>query len=158
MKNTIAASAIAIAALASMGASCESTAVVSVENFRANLTGLEAVPPTSTGIAGTATAVLAPQLNEISVTINHAIDPVDVTGVTLNAGSAGQTGGVYFNVSPPVARGQWSLTLTEAEFTPQGSITTFAQFWSVLRAGQVYVNVETRQHSNGEVRGQLVKL
>jgi hypothetical protein len=158
MKKTFAASAVALAVLASMGASCDSTATVSVENFRANLTGQAAVPPTSTGSAGTANAVLAPLLNEIAVSISHVIDPADVTRVTLNAGIPGQTGGAYFNVSPTVARGQWTVSLTEADFTPQGNINTFTQFWSVLRAGQVYVNVETRQHPTGEIRAQLVRL
>jgi hypothetical protein len=45
--------------------------------------------------------------------------------------------------------------LTAANFTPSGSITTFAQAVAAIAAGNTYFNLHTAANPGGEVRGQI---
>jgi hypothetical protein len=46
-------------------------------------------------------------------------------------------------------------TLTAANFTPSGAITTFAQAVAAIQAGNTYFNIHTAANPGGEVRGQI---
>jgi hypothetical protein len=47
-------------------------------------------------------------------------------------------------------------TLTAANFTASGSITTFAQAVAAIQAGTTYFNLHTAANPAGEIRGQIV--
>ena len=71
----------------------------------------------------------------------------------IHSGAPGVAGGVIL----PLVAGPSPMngTLTAAQFSASGSITTFAQAVAAIKAGQTYFNLHTAAHPAGELRGNI---
>jgi hypothetical protein len=106
-----------------------------------NLEGSQEVPPVQTSASGTGTITVA--------------DDGTVTGSILTMGIEGTM--AHIHSGAPGANGPPVVTLTKAGSTftvPANSKLTEAQRAS-LDKGELYVNVHSAAHPNGEIRGQL---
>ncbi len=149
---------LALSAVASMGASCESSAVLAVESYRSTLAGSNVVPAVTTTGTGTVTGTYASVVSEVGLLVSHTLDPLKVTQVTVRAGAPGTTGGVLFDITPNPQRESYSATLRPEGMTAAGDITTFDQFVAELKAGRAYILISTSDFPNGEIRGQLTRI
>ncbi|HTK99931.1 MAG TPA: CHRD domain-containing protein [Pseudomonadales bacterium] len=126
-----------VAASAASFAMCASAVDVS-----AKLAGTEEVPPVKTMATGSAHFTVKDDMS-----ISGSVKTEGIKGIAahIHDGAAGQNGGV---VVPLTATGanEWSA--------PKDAKLTKAQM-DKLAAGDLYVNVHSDAHKDGEIRGQL---
>ena len=75
----------------------------------------------------------------------------------IHDGAPGVSGPIVvpiFMTSMP-ASGTISGTLTQADVTPAGGISTIAEVAQLIESGDAYVNIHTATYPAGELRGQL---
>jgi len=112
------------------------------EDVEAKLSGTQEVPAVQTMAKGTAHFTV-----EDDMTIKGSVktEGIKATAAHIHDGAMGQNGGV---VVPLTATGtnEWS--------TPKDAKLTPAQL-DKLKAGNLYVNVHSDAHKDGEIRGQL---
>jgi hypothetical protein len=112
------------------------------QDVAVKLSGDQEVPPVTTQATGRGT---------ISVSADKAVTgSVTTTGVAasmahIHEGAAGKNGPVVIPLSKS-GDNQWSVSA--------GAKFTDAQYKS-FKAGNLYVNVHSAAHPNGEIRGQL---
>jgi hypothetical protein len=147
------------------------------KNFGTHLHGDEEVPARATRAQGQATFQLSPDGSELSYKLNVAnID--NVFQAHLHKGVAGTNGPIVVWLYPSTAPVPGPLgggaiqgriadgTITVADLTGAGDITTMAQLIAAIEAGEIYVNVHTNDgvaptnsgpgdFPGGELRGQL---
>jgi Cu/Zn superoxide dismutase len=161
----------AVTATATTGPSSSSSA----KEFSARLTGDKEVPPVDTDATG-----------RIRLTANSQQDALDyqlsvsnlngvATGAHIHRGSAGTNGPIVANLN---IRGTFAGALASAS-AGDGSATSSAStggtitsadlkgplagkqvsdLIQLIQDGKSYVNIHTRQHANGEIRGQLTSV
>ncbi len=138
MKSTFRRSALAITvALVASATMCASAADVS-----AKLGGTQEVPPVKTMATGSAHFIVK---DDMSITGSVKTEGIKGVAAHIHDGAMGQNGGV---VVPLTATGanEWSV--------PKDAKLTAAQI-DKLKAGNLYVNVHSDAHKDGEIRGQL---
>ncbi len=144
-----------LALVAAVGVACSDNNTTGIpaglEVYTASLNGAnERLTPVTTTATGTAiVTVLGNQLSW-KVDISAAIDSV-IAGHIHHApiDSAGPVR-VNFNVTATGAG--FTGTVTQGSFTLTGDSV---QTW--LHQGNAYVNIHTKAHTGGEIRGQLVR-
>jgi hypothetical protein len=121
-----------------------------LEVYKATLNGANERPTAVTSTA-TATALVTVLGNSISwkVDINNAIDSV-IAG-HIHRGGPEDAGGVIQGLSPTPTGIGFTGTVANGAVVPPDSVIT------LMRAGLAYVNIHTKAHTGGEIRGQLVK-
>lgn len=115
------------------------------QDFRADLTGAQEVPPVSTNGRGFATATLDDGILTFSVNYNGLTGPATAAHFHGPA-SAGTNAGVQI----PIGQG------ATAASPIAGTAKVTDQQAADLRAGRMYVNIHTAAHPNGEIRGQVL--
>ncbi|HVC50948.1 MAG TPA: CHRD domain-containing protein [Stellaceae bacterium] len=123
-------------------------ALASPASFKVALNGAQEVPTTETGGTGSADITYDPTTRKISWSITYSGLSSPVTMAHIHGPAApGKTGPVIVWLSvqgvPPASPITGETTLTPEQATE-------------LAAGQLYVNVHTRSHPAGEIRGQVV--
>lgn len=118
------------------------------------LTGRQVSPPVETGGRGTATVTVAPDGESITYDLETS-DLRNITAAHLHAGLPGADGPILFTLTPALLAGPFPNTLTAADLQPGGGIATFADAAAAILEGRTYVEVRTRTHPEGEVRGHL---
>jgi hypothetical protein len=135
-----------------------------IQQFTANMTGKEEVPPKDTKATGDAefTKLL---LSRISRDMDYRVNVTNmdkVTMVHIHLGKVGENG-------PPVV---WLFNSTSNPTGPmngmlsQGKITSndfvgplkgkpISDLVKLINNGQAYINVHTEPNPNGEIRGQI---
>src|SRR5262245_18728595 len=139
-----------LAAVALLGVACEdnSTGIpAGLEVFTATLNGANERPTADTTTA-TGTAIVTALNNQLSweVDITTAIDSVTIGHI--HRGAADSAGGVIRDLAP---------TPTGIGFTGTvalGSAIVADSVLTLMREGRAYVNIHTRAHGGGEIRGQ----
>jgi hypothetical protein len=112
-------------------------------HFTADLKGSSEVPPNTTGGTGHATATLDTATKTFKYTLSFS-------GLTGPA-----TAAHFHGPAAPGANAPPVVPLTKLQSPVSGSATlTDAQIGD-LRAGKWYVNVHTKAHPPGEIRGQV---
>jgi hypothetical protein len=110
-------------------------------SFRATLDGDSVVPPVSTKAGGWSTFML-----NGDKTLTYFLNNQGLSGTAahIHDGSAGQNGKVLFNLSggPDIYSGT-TIALTDDQI-------------SKLRGDDLYVDVATTNHPDGEIRGQIL--
>ena len=72
---------------------------------------------------------------------------------TSTRAPSGSNGGVILPLVPGPS--PMTGTLTSANFTASGPVTTFAEAVAAIRAGTTYFNLHTTANPGGEIRGQI---
>jgi hypothetical protein len=144
-------------------------------SFTATLSGKEVVPPVETG--GTGMANFEVSDNSISYQIN-VLNAGKITSVQIHKGVAGTNGDVLATVFKPKGNSGnliddlpkisdiSSITQKSSSFSASGNIKedsltgpmkgkTIADLVLAMQSGETYVNVQTEDHPEGELRGQI---
>jgi len=118
------------------------------------LAGSQEVPAVAGSGTGDATVVISADGSRITYAVTYGGLSGSVVAAHIHTGAAGANGGVIL----PLAQGPSPMvgTLGAPDFTPSGSIATFADAVAAIRAGATYVNVHTAAYPAGEVRAQLL--
>ena len=122
--------------------------------FGGPLTGAQEVPAVVTAATGEGTAVISPHGSTITYIVTYSGLSGAAVAAHIHTGAAGVAGGVILPLT--VSASPMVGTLTAANFTPSGAITTFAQAVAALKAGNTYFNIHTAANGGGEIRGQIV--
>jgi preprotein translocase subunit SecY len=121
-----------------------------LEVFTATLNGANE-RPTAVTTTATATAIVTVLGDQITwkVDITSGIDSV-IAG-HIHRGVADSAGGVVQSLFPKATGAGFTGTLADSSANPADSVIT------LMREGKAYVNIHTKAHTGGEIRGQLVK-
>ena len=116
-------------------------------SFSVPLSGAQQVPPVTSPGNGTADFTFDPATRGLSWSITFSGLSSDATMAHIHTGTAGKNGPVVLWLStrgtPPSSPITGSATLTPAQVAQ-------------LKAGQWYVNVHSKDHPAGELRGQVI--
>ncbi len=158
-KPRIEASAFAVIIwLASLGIAAGQSA--GGRSFNAELSGNEEVPPIKTEAAGTATF----QISEGAKTMTYTLTLSHLKGITgafLCKGKKGENGAIVMDLFREPRKEDVSDTLlAEGKIEPYllfgpllgGSVQSLIQ---LMETGEVYINILTKRHPGGEIRGQV---
>jgi hypothetical protein len=117
-------------------------------SFSVNLTGAQQVPPVQTSGSGSAAITYDPATREVtwSVTFSGLSGPATMAHFHGPA-AEGKNGPVVV----------WLSVKGEAPSSPfKGNATLTPEQATQFLAGEWYVNVHTKDHPGGEIRGQVV--
>jgi hypothetical protein len=117
------------------------------------LTGAQENPPVVTTATGQGTAVISADGSTITYIVTYSGLSGAVNAAHIHTGAAGANGGVIL----PLTAGASPMvgTLTAANFSASGAVTTFAEAVAAIRAGTTYFNLHTSANPGGEIRGQI---
>ena len=116
-------------------------------SFSVPLSGAQQVPPVKTAGHGSAHLIFNPANDMLTWDVTYAGLSSPVTMAHIHTGAAGKNGGVDIWLSKkghPVAgpiKGSAKLTAAQAK---------------MMMAGDLYINLHTKKHPAGEIRGQIV--
>jgi hypothetical protein len=111
------------------------------EEVKVKLTGDQEVPPVKTSASGSGTIRIN---DDKTVSGSVRVTGMDPVAAHIHQGAAGQNGPV---IVPLTKSGdEWSV--------PAGAKLNDAQY-KAFKAGDLYVNVHSKEHKDGEIRGQL---
>ncbi|HEX4560512.1 MAG TPA: CHRD domain-containing protein [Gemmatimonadales bacterium] len=121
------------------------------QTFSATLTGTHEVPPVNTIGTGMARFTVK---NDSTIVFDLSLKGVpDVTGAHIHLGADGTAGEAVATLIPGAAPGgKLSGTISPKELRG----TTMSQLIAALKSGGAYVNVHTKTHPDGEVRGEIM--
>jgi hypothetical protein len=111
------------------------------------LTGAQQVPPVQTSGSGTATLTYDPATHVVTWSVAYSGLSSDVTMAHFHNGAVGKNGPVIV----------WLSKKGEPAASPiTGQATLTPAQGQEFMAGDWYVNVHTKDHPAGEIRGQIV--
>jgi hypothetical protein len=115
--------------------------IVAAADIKVTLTGDQEVPPTKSAGTGAGTITIGADMS-----VHGSVKTKGIAGIAahIHEAAAGKNGPV---VIPLVKKGDTYTVPPHAKLTD-------AQFTS-FKAGNLYVNVHTAAHPDGEIRGQL---
>ena len=117
-------------------------------DFYASLSGAQEVPKVTTSGKGVGVFELNNNLDTLAYDITFTNLSSEVTAAHLHLGKPGVSGGVILNLSDSISGNRikgkaYGIDLTKA-------------IVKAMLQGEVYVNVHTKNHPNGEIRGQMI--
>lgn len=122
--------------------------------LKASLDGSQVLPAVVTTAAGSADMAIDTPQNKITYSVS-ATGLGSVTSVSIHLGEAGANGPAIFTLATGPFTSPLTGTLTDFDFTPAPSATTFhAATFNILN-GKAYVLITTVAHPAGEIRGQI---
>ena len=148
----------AIILFASSGAAADKS--VGGRSFKADLSGSEEVPPIETEAKGEATFQLRQEGDRLTYMLSIS-QIKNVTAGYICAGRKGENGALVVKLfSKPEKEDISGILLVEGEIEPYllfgpllgGSVQSLVQF---MEAGNAYINILTKEHPDGEIRGQI---
>ena len=160
-----------IAATATAAGGSPSSSQSSHKEFSAKLTGSKEVPPVDTDATGTVRLAANSRQDALDYQISLSNLNGVVTGAHIHRGSAGTNGPVVANLNVGGAFASASAgggggggaatstssggTITSADLKGPLAGKHVSDLIGLIEDGKAYANVHTRQHPNGEIRGQL---
>ncbi len=149
---------LAIILFASPGVSAEKS--TSYRNLEAILSGNEEVPPVQTKAKGQAKFQYNKKTNNLTYTLTIS-NINDVTAASIQKGNKGENGPPVLNLFTEPKKEDVTGTLF-AEGKVEAYLLTgplkgksVDSLIRLMEAGEAYVNIETKKHPNGEIRGQI---
>jgi hypothetical protein len=145
-------------------AAADSTAAVSMEmemppmeSYMMSLTGAQERPEAvQTKAMGEASLIIFPDSIQYAV---NALDITAITGVHIHKGAAEEAGGVIISLaSSDEGMDPNNGSVTSGTITREsqlGQDVTFDQLKELLKTGGAYINVHTKAHPGGEIRGMV---
>lgn len=147
MRSTLSRRALVVLAGAALAASGVRAAQAASESFTVALSGANQVPPVTTAGKGSADLTWDPATRTVTWSITYSDLSSAATMSHFHDGAAGKNGPVIVWLSkrgePPSSPIAGTATLTPAQA---------AQF----TAGQWYINLHSKDHPAGEIRGQVI--
>lgn len=128
--------------------------------FRAKLTGSKEVPPVSTNARGEVTLEALAGDNQITYKLTDQ-NIQNITAAHIHMGKKGQEGPPVVSLySGPEKKGPFTGTLAAGTITDKDLVGPLkgkhvSDLIGMMESGDAYVNVHTRQHPTGEIRGEL---
>jgi hypothetical protein len=121
--------------------------------FGGPIDGAQEVPAVATTATGDGTVVVSADDTTITYIVTYSGLSGPAVAAHIHTGTVGVNGGIIL----PLAVGPSPMvgTLTAADFTPAGAITTFAEAVAAIKAGATYINIHTAANPGGEIRGQV---
>lgn len=158
----IAALSVGLAA-ATVALSLAAPTAVRAQSFTAsaNLFGTNEVPSNTSSGAG-AGVVSFDGVGTLTYSLSFVNLTSNVTAANIQVGAVGVNGPAIFQplqlTATPNTFGGFSGTLTASNFiaSPSNGINTFTDALNAIRAGNTYLNIDSRNFPNGEIRGQLL--
>jgi hypothetical protein len=157
-----------VTATATANAGLSSSSPPSDKEFSARLTGSKEVPPVDTDATGRVRLTANSQQDELVYQLSVSNLNGIVTGAHIHRGSTGTNGPIVANLniggafaSASAGDGSASAstssggTITSADLKGPLAGKQVSELIKLIEDGKAYVNVHTRQHQNGEIRGQL---
>ncbi len=141
---------VALAALPAIAAAADP----SVPAFGGPLSGAQEVPAVTTSATGEGTAVISADGTKITYVVTYSGLSGPAVAAHIHTGAAGAAGGVILPLT--VSASPMVGTLTAANFTASGTVTTFAEAVAAIKAGNTYFNIHTAANAGGEIRGQIM--
>ena len=138
----------ALAAVALMASGCAQMGMGSTVPLKAELTGASEVPPVPTPARGMANMTYDPGSKQLKWKVDYSGLSADGTAAHFHGPAAP---GANAGVVVPIAMGAAMKSPLEGAAT-----LTDAQAADLL-AGRWYVNVHSRNHAGGEIRGQAMR-
>jgi CHRD domain len=134
--------------------------VPSAVTYTADLGGGNEIPALTTAASGTLTLTVAADGTSVDyvLKLSGIISP---TVARLHEGKTGATGATIFTLyGGPTKSGLYTGTIKEGSFTADDLVgplkgKTIDDLVAMIQADDVYLNVGTEAHSDGEIRGQL---
>lgn len=119
--------------------------------FTAALTGSQEVPSVSTSASGSARLHLNPLQDTVTIQVTTSGLSGPITGAHLHSGIAGQNGPVVkgLQIRGDVVTGTWRENDNQMPLTDS--------LRNALLNGELYVNIHTAAHPDGEIRGQVTR-
>lgn len=139
---------LALAGVACVGA--VSLALAAPMSFSVPLNGAEQVPPVQTKGACAARLTYDPDTRQVTWNVTCGDLSSPVTMAHFHVGTAGNNG------KPVVWLTKVGSTSTAIEGPIKGESTLTPDEAKDFVAGNLYINVHTKDHPNGEVRGQVM--
>lgn len=143
-----------LAAVAAIGVACkdDTTGIpAGLEVYTATLNGANEAPtPVATTATGTAIVTVLGNLVSWKVDVLTAIDSITLGHIHRRAADS-VAGNVRVDFAPTPTGAGFTGTATVGSATVVDSILT------ILHEGRGYVNIHTKAHPGGEIRGTLVK-
>ena len=123
-----------------------------LEVYTATLNGANEAPTavTTTATGHATVTILGDSLLSWEVVIDSPIDSIILGHIHRRAADS-VAGNVQVNFNPPATGAGFTGTATIGSATPVDSIL------AIIRDGRAYVNIHTKAHTGGEIRGTLVK-
>ena len=122
-----------------------------LEVYTATLNGANEAPtPVTTTATGHAIVTILGTVVTWKVDIDTPIDSI-IAGHIHRRAADSVAGNVQVNFAPTPTGAGFTGTATVGSATPVDSIL------AIIRAGRTYVNIHTKAHPGGEIRGTLVK-
>jgi hypothetical protein len=143
---------------ASLGAAADKSRNEST--FEANLSGNEEVPPVHTKAKGDAKFQLSREGDKLTYTLNVS-NIKEVTGCCIHKGKKGENGPpVIYLFTDPGKEDVTGTLLAEGKVEPYLFIgplkgKPLRSLIQLIEAGDAYVNIQTKKHPEGEIRGQI---
>lgn len=122
--------------------------------FGGPMSGAQENPPVVTTATGQGTAIISADGSTIWYIVTYSGLSGTVNAAHIHTGAAGSNGGVILPLTPGPS--PMVGTLTAANFTASGPVTTFAQAVAAIKAGTTYYNLHTAANPGGEIRGQIL--
>lgn len=152
----------AASAAAKTGGGAGTITSIGQQTFRATLSGNEEVPPINTQATGSATFTVTTNENGMSYRI-HVINIDKVTMAHIHSGKIGQNGPVVVTLfqskattTGPIKNGILSQgTITSANLEGPLKGKQISDLVKLIKDGNAYANVHTKQNPKGEIRGQI---
>ncbi|MGE5352419.1 MAG: CHRD domain-containing protein [Acidobacteriota bacterium] len=117
--------------------------------FSSFMNGAQEVPPVTTNARGNASMTLTPA----GLVLDATLTGLEPTGLAIYKGPAGQNGNLVHNVNSNFQ----TKTVSDIWLTTGQDSMDFDNIAALLTEG-LYLNATTAQNTNGEIRGQIVKL
>ena len=141
-------------------AASSTTTSTTLSTYGATLSGRNEVPARSGSATGYVSFTLNPATSSLSyvVMLDHISD---ITVVRIHEAKAGKTGSAVATLfSGPTTRGAFSGVLSQGMLNASDLVgplkgKTITDFLTLLKAGELYVNVGTTKYPAGEIRGQI---
>lgn len=128
--------------------------------FTAIMSGNNEVPPVDTSATGYTSFRTAANNTVIKYKVN-VTGISNVTGAHIDFGKAGANGDIIVDLlkdskKNPIKQGMAIRgNITDADLVGPLKGKTFAELISTMKSGDTYVNIDTPNQLNGEIRGQI---
>jgi len=133
-------------------------ALAASSKYKATLNGKSEAPQkTNSPATGSATFTIAANGKSISYTLKASKLTGPAQAAHIHFGKVGKAGPVIIAICAKPCSLPKSGKLTSKQFAKAPGVANFAAAVKAIKSGKAYVNIHTKKHPAGEIRGQIKK-